>query len=191
MKHCTKCGKILRKGSEVHHVDDEWFCCKECAVAHLEEIIVMSAKDTALEQYNECVEIRVEEATEAEKDTCAVCGKELAKCNVIYAAEGSLYCSRDCAIHDFENAYGSVAERHFDNVMEEVTPAEIGIGLVKGMTRKEIYYAIESLATSQGFYARLLNRINGADEEDRDVFFTKLEEQNFKDTVDLVLYLED
>lgn len=192
MKHCVKCGKILRKGSEIHRIDEELYCSKDCAVSHLSELIIMSAKDAAIEMYDEAVEVFTEYTMDEEDDdTCYMCGKKLASCDTIYAAEGALYCSRECGIQHFESAYGSVAERHFDNVMEEVTPAEIGIEPTsKGLTRKEIYEAIESLAKSQGFYARLLNRINGAEDEDRDVFFIKLEEQNFKDTVDLVLYLE-
>lgn len=200
MKHCTRCGKVLRKGSEVHRVDDELFCSKECAVSQLEEVITLSARDAALEQYDEDVEIihwsGPQMVDSSSTDKCCVCDTDLATCGSIIAAEGHLYCSRECAIHDFENAYGSVAERHLDNVAEEITPEDIGIEPAykapssKGMSREAILAAIENLAQSQGFYGRLLEVIRGASEEVRDEFLSTLEQQNFSDTVDLVMYLE-
>ena len=61
------------------------------------------------------------------------------------------------------------------------------------MKRDEILKVIGSLASSQGFYSRLYSnltelRMNDPDEYDR--IMTQLEEQNFKDAVDLVMYLE-
>lgn len=61
------------------------------------------------------------------------------------------------------------------------------------MKRDEILKAIGSLASSQGFYSRLYSnlielRTDDPDEYDR--IMTQLEEQNFKDAVDLVMYLE-
>lgn len=53
------------------------------------------------------------------------------------------------------------------------------------MTREEILEAIKDLAKSQGYYGRLLRAI----EEDETILDT-LEEQNFNDVVDMVLYLE-
>ena len=53
------------------------------------------------------------------------------------------------------------------------------------MTREEILENIKMLAKSQGFYGRVLRAI----EEDDSIIDT-LEEQNFKDVIDLVLYLE-
>lgn len=53
------------------------------------------------------------------------------------------------------------------------------------MTREEILENIRMLAKSQGFYGRILRAI----EEDDSILDT-LEEQNFKDVIDLVLYLE-
>lgn len=54
------------------------------------------------------------------------------------------------------------------------------------MTREEILEAIKDLAKSQGYYGRLLRAI---EEEDETILDT-LEEQNFNDVVDMVLYLE-
>lgn len=51
------------------------------------------------------------------------------------------------------------------------------------MNRKEIISAIESLATSQGFYSRILESLN-------EEYLDYLEKQNFKNVIDLVLFLE-
>jgi hypothetical protein len=59
------------------------------------------------------------------------------------------------------------------------------------MNKEQILDAIKSLATSQGFYGRLLDDIqtdiNKFGESD---FLNHLEEQNFIDTLDMVFYLE-
>ena len=52
------------------------------------------------------------------------------------------------------------------------------------MTREEILENVKMLARSQGYYGRLLRAI-----EDETILDT-LEEQNFNDVVDMVLYLE-
>lgn len=59
------------------------------------------------------------------------------------------------------------------------------------MKRNEIMDAIRVLANSQGFYARLLESIEALDEVKKEMFFEMMEAQNFKDTVDLVMFLED
>ena len=53
------------------------------------------------------------------------------------------------------------------------------------MTKGEIYNAIRSLASSKGFYGRLLQQI-----EDHPEVLDVLEEQNFDDVIDLIMYLE-
>ena len=53
------------------------------------------------------------------------------------------------------------------------------------MTREEILENIKMLSKSQGYYGRLLREI----EEDETILDT-LEEQNFNDVVDMVLFLE-
>ena len=53
------------------------------------------------------------------------------------------------------------------------------------MTKGEIYNAIRSLARSQGVYGRLLQQI-----EDHPEVLDVLEEQNFNDVIDLIMYLE-
>ena len=61
------------------------------------------------------------------------------------------------------------------------------------MNRKQIMEAIRQLAHSQGFYSRLYRDLCEMQEEDPDRFdeaMTMLEEKDFKDAVDLVMYLE-
>lgn len=61
------------------------------------------------------------------------------------------------------------------------------------MKRKEILNVIKDLSKSQGFYGRLLNRLESAksyDPDAYDAFMSELEAQNFSDAVDLVIYLE-
>lgn len=60
-------------------------------------------------------------------DICTICDIDLATCNTIWAAEGNLYCSRECGIHDFMSVYGEDAEEYFDQVAEEISPEDIGI----------------------------------------------------------------
>lgn len=51
------------------------------------------------------------------------------------------------------------------------------------MKREEILKTFESLARSQGLYGRILRQLN-------DEILEHLEKQNFKDAVDLVMYIE-
>ncbi len=53
------------------------------------------------------------------------------------------------------------------------------------MNREQILAAIKSLAMSQGFYGRLLCAIN-----DDESIMDDLVAQNFKDTIDMIMYLE-
>lgn len=53
------------------------------------------------------------------------------------------------------------------------------------MNKAEILIALKKLAHSQGFYGRLLEEI-----ENDDSILQQLEDQNFKDTVDMILWLE-
>ena len=60
-------------------------------------------------------------------DMCAACDIDLATCDIIWAAEGTLYCCKECGIEDYKYKYGNAAERYFNDVAEEVTPKDIGI----------------------------------------------------------------
>lgn len=55
------------------------------------------------------------------------------------------------------------------------------------MNREEIINSIKDLAKCQGFYSRLYDYILTDNSEE---FISELESQNFKDTIDLILYLE-
>ena len=58
------------------------------------------------------------------------------------------------------------------------------------MDREEMRQVFEDLAMSQGLYGRLLRSIDEMYEEDREKVWSDLESQNFKDAVDLILYIE-
>lgn len=57
------------------------------------------------------------------------------------------------------------------------------------MKKEDILKAIRSLAASKGFYGRLFMALTSG-EPDAIEYLQYLEEQNFKDTVDLVMFLE-
>ena len=58
------------------------------------------------------------------------------------------------------------------------------------MKETEILETFRQLARSQGMYGRLLVAIEDMPEDDYREFFDILESQNFRDPVDLILYLE-
>ncbi len=60
-------------------------------------------------------------------DKCAACGIDLGTCDTIWAAEGALYCSAECGIHDYEVTHVD-AEKRFYAYAEEINPQDdIGI----------------------------------------------------------------
>lgn len=57
------------------------------------------------------------------------------------------------------------------------------------MNKEQILNSIKTMAASQGFYGRLYERLtDGSDEANESM--DMLESQNFKDIVDLVLFIE-
>ena len=58
------------------------------------------------------------------------------------------------------------------------------------MKREQIENTLQSLAMSQGLYGRLLSQIYSLPEEEQEQVWQNLEEQNFKEPLDLVLYIE-
>ena len=58
------------------------------------------------------------------------------------------------------------------------------------MNREEILNEIRDLATANGSYARLYNILTSGSDVAED-FLAKMVEQNFKDVVDMVLWLEE
>ena len=58
------------------------------------------------------------------------------------------------------------------------------------MKRDEILETIRSLAQSQGSYGRLLQDLENMSKELYNTVMADLEAQNFKDAVDLVMYIE-
>lgn len=58
------------------------------------------------------------------------------------------------------------------------------------MKREEIMETIKSLAGSQGLYGRLYRDLMELDEDEYKQVMLELESQNFKDEVDLVMFIE-
>ena len=58
------------------------------------------------------------------------------------------------------------------------------------MTAKDVINVIEELSYSQGFYGRLLRQNKGLNAEDFREFCRLMEEQNFRDSLDVVLFFE-
>ena len=123
MTICDHCGVII-SGSEVHCVDDNAFCSRECAIAYLTDEIITNAKESAIELYDEAVTILEPKGQHA---NCAVCDKDLATVETIYAVNGRMYCSRDCGLVGELAKYASTLGVTFDAMAEEITPAEIGL----------------------------------------------------------------
>lgn len=59
------------------------------------------------------------------------------------------------------------------------------------MNREQIMGLITGLAHSTGLYGRLYEAILEMDDEARNEYFTWLEEQNFKNDLDFVLFYEE
>lgn len=58
------------------------------------------------------------------------------------------------------------------------------------MNSEEILQAIKELASQQGFYTSIYEALYSLSEDKRNEALAKLEAENFKDVVDLALYLE-
>ena len=58
------------------------------------------------------------------------------------------------------------------------------------MKREQIESLLQTLAMSQGRYGRLLERVYSAPEDEQERFWENMEEQNFGDDLDVILYLE-
>jgi hypothetical protein len=62
------------------------------------------------------------------------------------------------------------------------------------MNREQILKEIEGLSHSKGFYGRLLRDIyelRDNDEEGYEQLMSELEGQNFKDTLEMIIYFEE
>ncbi|MDD4391052.1 MAG: hypothetical protein PHW03_09725 [Eubacteriales bacterium] len=56
------------------------------------------------------------------------------------------------------------------------------------MSREEVYGIIETLANGQGFYARLLNRLNAVDKDVSNEFLDSF--ADCKDMIDVIMVIE-
>lgn len=57
------------------------------------------------------------------------------------------------------------------------------------MTKTEILNVLRVLSNSQGFYGRMYRNLSDNSEDSKN-FLEKLENENFRDAVDLLTYLE-
>lgn len=60
----------------------------------------------------------------------------------------------------------------------------------ESMSFDDVYDLISSLARSQGFYGRLKRDIDSLDEEDYCEFVQMIEDQDFQDDIDVILFFE-
>lgn len=88
---------------------------------------------------------------------CKACGKELRTCGTIYAAEGILYCSRECGRRDFETEQPYC----FDDIAEEINPRDMGLPYMtlhelseRNFTRAVIVFKDESYDNPYPFESR-------------------------------------
>ena len=58
------------------------------------------------------------------------------------------------------------------------------------MKKNEIMKTFKSLAQSQGLYVRIVDELESMSEPNRNMYLEGLEKQNFKDAVDLVMFME-
>lgn len=77
------------------------------------------------------------------KNMCCVCDTDLGTCGIIWSAEGHLYCSSDCGIHDFKGD-----SEAFYVAAEQVNPIDIGIERICSWCGKE---QEETKPTSLGY----------------------------------------
>ena len=58
------------------------------------------------------------------------------------------------------------------------------------MKKNEIMKTFKSLAQSQGYYGRIVDELESMSESNGNMYLEGLEKQNFKDAVDLVMFME-
>lgn len=58
------------------------------------------------------------------------------------------------------------------------------------MSKYEIMSTFRNLAKSMGFYSRLVNQLDTMSPIEKEKIMVGLEKMNFKDSVDLILYIE-
>ena len=56
MTECKHCHMDLSKATEIHAVQGDLFCSKDCAIDHIKITIVRSAHKRALDIYENCAE---------------------------------------------------------------------------------------------------------------------------------------
>lgn len=59
------------------------------------------------------------------------------------------------------------------------------------MKRDEMLKCFKEMAQSQGMWGRLLRSIDEMTDEEREKMWTTLEAKNFKDSLDLIMFIEN
>ena len=62
--------------------------------------------------------------------------------------------------------------------------------IINMMKKNEIMKTFKSLAQSQGLYGRIVDELESMSESNKNMYLEGLEKQNFKDAVDLVMFME-
>lgn len=124
---------------------------------------------------------------------CKTCGTSLSTLETVFAAEGDLYCSEACGKADFVSTHSSDIGYDFEDTVEEIQTADIGLVSPEYLDRQGIRAAIKELAKSQGLYGRLdftLSQVEKSAPKTYEKYMSMLEDKKFKDTLDLVLFFE-
>lgn len=58
------------------------------------------------------------------------------------------------------------------------------------LTYDDFYELVKSLSNSQGFYSRLLHFLDNIDTEQQEKISNIIDDQHFKNTIDIILWLE-
>ena len=117
---CPKCGTEQRVKVNVSNdrFEETIINCEKCGV----KLLITNQHEYDDNELVKGPRVNDEHST----DICASCGRDLATCDIIWAAEGALYCSAECGIHDYETINVD-AERIFYAYAEEINPQDIGI----------------------------------------------------------------
>lgn len=133
-------------------------------------------------------------------DVCYWCERPLNQLDRVVSCEGCLYCSNTCGLYGFladhlevENAAGT--KYTFSDAAEVVATRDIldAPASCEYMNRNQILEAFRELAEEQGMYSLLYKELLRAKRDtpkSYDKYMSLLEQQQLKDAVDLVLYLE-
>ena len=111
------------------------------------------------------------------RSRCNACTRHLGACHTIFAVEGILYCSADCATKDLRDKYGLEAVTKFQQLHEEVNPQDIGIEPVNKVVdilcrRDNISFEEAEAKVSE--VRELLSEVNGSYDSAEEIMANEL-----------------